>query len=334
MPIAYLTTQGMQVNLVSARLEIQLPTEVAGAYSERRAIPIADLEHVVVDSGVSVTTKAITALLEAGVPLLFLTNGHLPAGVALPINKSTKSLALQLDAVRAPEVRLRQARRLIEAKVLNMRRVLQRLAANRKDPLQGTPQWLTSMAVQASAAASIDALLGLEGASTGRYFEALGTFFPNDMPFERRSRRPPHNPANACLSFLYTLLVSELTLHLRLVGLEPGWGFMHEMDDGRPALALDLIEPFRAPVVDALVLDLFNHKRLTPLDFEMREGGCLLRRDSRRKVFAALEDRLEREFQYERTGQRTTLRQILRDHAHQAKRACTEGWTLDPFRMN
>lgn len=313
MPIAYFTTKGMKVSLQSERLEVTVPRHAEGQYPERRSIPLVDIEHVVVDAGVALSTPALCGLLRKNIPVLFMA---------------------QLDRARDPAFRLEQSRRLIVAKIKNQKRVLQRLAANRSRSVEGTAAWLNSMANQARAAGGVDSLRGIEGAAAGRYFETLGAFFPPELPFERRSRRPPHNPANALLSFIYTLLVAEFSMHLRAAGLEPAWGVYHETEEGRPSLSLDLLEPFRAPVADALVLDNLNHKRFQEEDFEYRDGGCFLRRDSRRKLFGALENRLEREFLHEQAGHRTTLRQVIKDHCYQAKRAFNEGCPLRPFRMN
>ena len=334
MPIAYLTTKGMKVSLHSERHEVTVPRHAEGQYPARRSIPLVDIEHVVVDAGVALSTPALCGLLRKNIPVLFMAHGTFPSGHAIPAGASTAVLAAQLDRARDPAFRLEQSRRLIVAKIQNQKRVLQRLAANRSRSVEGTAAWLNSIANQARAAAGVDSLRGIEGAAAGRYFETLGAFFPPGLPFERRSRRPPHNPANALLSFVYTLLVAEFSMHLRAAGLEPAWGVYHETEEGRPSLSLDLLEPFHAPVADALVLDTLNHKRFQEEDFEYRDGGCFLRRDSRRKLFGALENRLEREFLHEQAGHRTTLRQVIKDHCYQAKRAFNEGCPLRPFKMN
>lgn len=333
MPIAYLTTAGLKVSMTSERLELTVPPETEESLPERRSIPFVDLEHVVVDAQVTLTTPALCALLERGIPVTLLSHGNRPSGIAMPLNRSTMIMQCQLERSKDGAFRLDQACRLVRAKVLNQRRVLQRLGANRKQSVCGIP-WLNDVASRISDVSSLDALRGLEGAASGRYFQELAAFFPEDLPFERRTRRPPLNEVNALLSFLYTLLVSEISLHLRVSGLEPGWGYYHEPEDGRPSLALDLLEPFRAPIADALCLDMINHRRLQKKDFEVMEGAYLLKRNRRRKVFVALENRLEREFFHEQTGHRTTLRQMFKDLCRQAKASFAEGRSLEPFQMN
>jgi len=333
MPVAYLMTPGLRASLRGERLEITPPDDGEQPPSAQRWVPLHDLERVVIDAGVHLSSRSVTGLLEREIPIVFLRHGNLPAGLALPFQRQTLCLANQLDCCRNNDFRLRLSRQLMVAKIRNMRRVIQRLSANRKQSAIAIP-WLTAMANQAEAAASLDSLRGIEGAATGRYFEVLASFFPDEIPFERRSRRPPHNEANALLSFLYTLLSSEFNLALRSCGLEPGWGVYHESEDGRPALSLDLMEPFRAPVVDSLALDLLNHHRLKKQDFSKIDGGILLKPTSRRKVFTAWEDRLEREFLYEVSNQRTSIRKIIHSQGQELKKAFRGDKLPQSFLMN
>jgi len=335
MPVAYLTVPGLKATVRGERLEITPPpTDEEIPMSDRRWIPLLDLEQVVVDASVSLSSRSVTALLRQGIPVCFLSHGDYPAGVALPYTRQSAILAEQLDRWRDESFRLRRAKEVIDAKIRNMRRVLQRLSKEGND-WRGTLAFLKSLRVQVGGAGSIETLRGIEGLAAARYFEHYAHLFPADSPFEKRSRRPPRNPPNSLLSFLYTLLVNEIVLEIRASGMEPGWGFLHEQEDGRPSLALDLMEPFRAPVVDAVVLDLFNHRRITPDDFESSaEKGFLLKRNSRRKVFMAWENRMEREFLYQQTGMRTTIRAQLRDAVRQAKKSFRENTPLTPFLMN
>jgi CRISPR-associated endonuclease Cas1 len=210
---------------------------------------------------------------------------------------------------------------------------LQRLYTNRNRQFVGAG-WFDSILRDVKNTQSVDSVRGFEGACAGRYFELLHSFFPQNLPMERRSRQPPHNEVNACLSYIYTILLTEIISHTYATGMEPGWGFYHEPDDSKPALALDLLEPFRAPVADALTLDLINHNRLKKEDFEYRNGGCFLRRESRRIVFASLENRLEREFSSEQAGHRTTLRQTLINQCYGIRRAFNNEGEYKPFLMN
>ena len=103
----------------------------------------------------------------------------------------------------------------------------------------------------------------------------MAGFLPAEFPFERRSHRPPHNAVNACLSFAYTLLYHDVVSALHARGLDPGLGLLHATENGRWSLALDLMEPFRPALADALTLRMMSHQMLSPADFQARDGGIL-----------------------------------------------------------
>jgi CRISPR-associated protein Cas1 len=160
-------------------------------------------------------------------------------------------------------------------------------------------------------------------------------FFPDNAPFERRSRRPPHNAPNAILSYAYTLLSAEAEACLYAIGLDPALGFYHEPATGRPSLALDIIEPFRAPLADAMALDLLTHGILNPkAHFENRDVGVYLNVEGRKRFFVAYERRMEREFTSEQHGSRTVLRRELHNQCRAVKKAISQGEPFEPFLMN
>src|SRR5205814_6131625 len=118
---------------------------------------------------------------------------------------------------------------------------------------------------------SVAAMDGVEGAAARTYFAALMEFNRSEMEWPGRVKHPATDPLNALLSLAYTLLMHELTALLEGVGLDPYLGFLHQVDYGRPSLALDVMEPFRHPVADRLVLTLLNRRVLDASDF--RSGG-------------------------------------------------------------
>jgi CRISPR-associated protein Cas1 len=137
---------------------------------------------------------------------------------------------------------------------------------------------------------------GIEGCAAGAYFALLSRFFPADAPFPSRSRRPPRDEANALLSFAYTLLTNEFVASIRSHGLDVAAGFFHSKSDRAPALALDLMEPFRSPWADRLVLGLLNHRRIRVSDhFDPADiDGVYLNEEGRKIFFGAFEDMMAR----------------------------------------
>jgi CRISPR-associated protein Cas1 len=306
----YLNTDGGHVSLHGERLVVQLPPPEKGADDpEPVEVFLRDISQVTVAANVQMTMQALYACMEREIPVVFTRGGSRIVGYCVAAAAGGAARRCQYERLGDPVFRLGYASQLIQAKIRNQRRLLQRLAARRGQTIEEDLRALNGAMDRAKMPVSLDGLRGVEGAAAARYFEALARYFPEGCPFERRSRRPPHNEANALLSYGYTLLMGELEVECLGSGLDPTAGFYHEPEDGRPSLALDLLEPFRAAVSDALALDLLNHQTLKPGEhFDRRDGGVFLNRDGRKLYVEAYERRMSRVFVYEKTGQRTSLR--------------------------
>ena len=266
MPSLHLTTPGLRVRLESERLIITRPVEEAnGAEAGEEAVHLRDVERAFVGERTAISLATLAELLRRKIPVIVIeTHGDILGFFEPP---APLRMARRAQYRRSDDAgfSLAISSALVEAKILNQRRVLQRLASNREDvEITALLLHIGRLAEEAVAAQSIATLRGYEGTAAGRYFEVYGGFFPQGAPFERRSRRPPHNPPNAILSYCYTILAAECEAVLQALGLDSAIGCYHEPAENRPALALDLIEPFRAPVADALALDLLSHGILHP----------------------------------------------------------------------
>jgi CRISPR-associated protein Cas1 len=343
MPSLFLLTPGTRVGLQSRALRIEIPARDKEPAIDR-LLPLVDIERVVIGDATQASTAVLTTLMDLDIPVSFCAwSGRVLGLLRPPSNASAGARLEQYRRCLDDAFNLELATALIESKILNQRRILQRLGANRNLDLADAQEWFNQLVQQTERATSIDALRGLEGTASARYFEELARFFPPDFPFERRSRRPPHNPVNAILSYAYTVLGGEIEATLWACGLDPAIGVFHATGDRRSSLALDLLEPFRAPVCDALAVDMFSHQMLQAGHFEKRvsddqsdagQPGCFLTLDGRKKFFVQYERRLERAFTYELTGQRTTLRQLIERQCLDLKKSILEGEPFMPFLMN
>lgn len=228
MPTLCLVTPGTRVQLTGRRLRVELPPENA-AVSPAHELMLADIERVVVSERCSLTMPALAELLRLEIPVVITSGGERVLGICLPPAPHSSARLAQYRRANDSSFAMAISILLIEAKILNSRRVLQRLSANRKDSdVAQTLRSLSGLASACTRTTSLDVLRGYEGTSAGQYFEAYARFFPADCPFERRSRRPPHNPPNAILSYAYTLLAAEAEATLHAAGLDPSIGFLHE----------------------------------------------------------------------------------------------------------
>jgi CRISPR-associated protein Cas1 len=181
----------------------------------------------------------------------------------------------------------------------------------------------------------MDVLRGVEGAAAKAYFSVLRGALREEMTFSRRTRRPPRDPANALLSFGYTLLTHNLMTACEVVGLDPYDGFFHADKYGRPALALDLVEEFRGPVVDSVVQLVINKRIIGPEDFvEGRNGGIYLRYRPLGKFLRQYTKRLNTEIIHPYYGRRLTYQRIFEVQARlMAKTIQGELDSYRPFRV-
>lgn len=337
MPALFMLTPGTTASLNGERAEIVVPAqEPDETEAKTHHVALRDIEHVVLTTSVQVSMQLLAEWMRRNIPVIVTAGGERVVGACLAPGPHSRARLVQYEKTLDPHFALAVATLCVEAKIRNQRRVLQRLAANRPEAaVQDVLDALEGCARHSLRAENIETLRGYEGTAAGRYFDAYGRFFPPHAPFERRSRRPPHNAVNAVLSYAYTIMAAEMECHLHMAGLDPALGFYHETQDRRASLALDLIEPFRAPLADALALDLFSHRTLKPLDhFELRDGGVYLNTEGKKRFFVAWERRLTRDFQSPETGCRTTLRGEFQRVALSLKQALMDGKEFRAFYMN
>lgn len=162
----------------------------------------------------------------------------------------------------------------------------------------------------------MEELLGVEGNAAAIYFSHFSRLLKPGpggpvFDFTTRNRRPPGDPVNALLSFAYTLLVRTITVTLLSVGLDPYRGFYHQPRYGRPALALDLMEPFRPLIAESSVVQAINNGEIHMDDFVRATGSAALRPEGRRRFIAAFERRLSQEVTHPIFQYRASYRRII-----------------------
>lgn len=235
-------------------------------------IPVRETAAVVVIGPVQVTAQALAPLFQRRIPVAFLSRqGRLRGRLAPSLSRQAGLRLAQYGAAGDGQARLRLARPLVEAKIANCMRLI---ADYRKNypaaELAAAQRELAALARQAGRAGSIAELMGCEGAAAAVHFRALALLNRSPMPFTVRRMHPPPDPFNALLSLGYMLALGELIALAEARGLDPYLGLLHSTGGGRPALGLDLVEPFRPALVDRLTLRLVNSGLLAPDDFETR----------------------------------------------------------------
>ena len=305
----YVQDQGARVTLDGDCLVIQ------GRKGSSVTARLPNTSHVVLYGNVQVTAQAMRALLERNVPVSFLSYGGWYYGRATGVESKNVELRLaQHRAASDPAFCLGIARGLVAAKARNCRTLLRR---NHLAPSLLVLSELEQLARKAERAESLEALLGLEGTAARSYFGAFTGMLKGDaavsgdFDLDGRNRRPPRDPINALLSFVYSLLTKDFTLALSAVGLDPLLGFYHQPRFGRPALALDLMEEFRPLVADSVVLGAINGGGYAVEDFQRHPSGVAMRPAARRRLLIAYEHRMEQQIVHPVFGYRISYRRVL-----------------------
>ena len=210
---------------------------------------------------------------------------------------------------------LRIARPIIAAKVSNYRGLLLRHQRNHadscSDAVVSAASVLGDRLTEILTVDTLDRLRGFEGECASLYFGVLSSLITaqqEDFTFVVRSKRPPLDPANAILSFLYAILANDVRSALETTGLDPQVGFLHQLRPGRPSLALDIMEEFRAYLGDRIMLNLINLKQVTKGDFDIRESGEVRMSDAARKtVITAYQKRKQEEITHPFLDEKMTV---------------------------
>lgn len=292
----YVMTAGSYMHLDNDTVRIEVERET------RLRVPLHHLQAIVTFGDVLASPAVIARCANDGIGMTLLDrNGRFLARIEGPVNGNVLLRKAQFEAAADRPAAFKLARNMVAGKLKNSRTVLQRAAREAKADADQTALTAAVLKFNASlravnAVSDIDALRGVEGEAARTYFAALNHVIRVDgrdaFAIDGRSRRPPRDRFNALLSFLYTLLTHECRSALETVGLDPQVGFLHVLRPGRPALALDLVEEFRAALADRLALTLVNRAQLKGDDFRQTEGGGVLMDDAaRRKVSIAWQEK-------------------------------------------
>lgn len=299
----YLNTPGYRVGRKDEVLQIKERDKLIDE------VRLRDLSHVALFGNIQISTQVIQALCRLEIPVTYFSMGGWFYGITR--GHGLKNVFLRMEQFRQAHderVRLSLARRFVFGKIRNHRTLLMR---NHLEPPAPTIGKLKRAADDATKAASVDQLLGIEGAAATLYFQQFNGMVKveEDLPgldeprsdnaqcifnfnFSTRNRRPPTDPVNAMLSLAYSMLSKDCTLAALAVGFDPYLGFLHRPRFGRPALGLDLMEEFRPLIAESTVLNCINNRIVTDKDFVRAGDAVNLSVSGRKRFFQTYEQRM------------------------------------------
>ena len=273
---------------------------------------LLDVSNLSIFGNAQVTAQATREMLDRNIPICHFTYGGWLKGVTHGIGHKNVELRMSQFAAAGDRIRsLSIAREMVIAKLRNSRVMLRR---NHPDAPPQALKEIARLSRSARKADSLQTLLGIEGAAASVYFANFGAMIRaeySEFDFRVRTRRPPKDPVNAVLSFLYSMLIKQALVSAISVGFDPYMGFYHQPKYGKPALALDLAEEFRPIVADSAALTLFNNAELKPPDFIRRSGAVSLTQEGRKAVIRAFERRMDTLIRHPLFGYSISYRRIM-----------------------
>ena len=301
----YVNEQGSRIGKDGERLAIQAKGKTL------QEVKLMDVSQVSLFGNVQISSQAIRELSSRGVPVCYFSYGGWFQAMTNGLSHKNVDLRQRQFAIAGDaEASLNYARQFVAGKIKNCRTLLRRNLPEKKDRCLSR---LAEFHQQALKANNAESLLGLEGMAAKIYFENFGRLLKAGPAFEvhGRNRRPPTDPVNCVLSFLYAMLCKELTVTLQAVGFDPMLGFFHRPRYGRPSLALDLAEEFRPLIADSTALMLINNGEVRESSFIKRAGAIALTTAGRKAVLASYERRMDSVATHPIFGYRISYRRIL-----------------------
>lgn len=295
-------------------------------------IPVFQMDNLCLIGNVQISTQALHMLMEKGVDVSYLSYsgkylGHTAADASSNIFLRFEQYQMYLNEER----RLSIARSITENKIKNQLEVIKRHRWDGSDyDWKSDAEQMERHLTKLTKMDGPNEILGIEGICSNIYFRSFAQMLHCDFTFDGRNRRPPRDPVNVILSLTYTLLTKELCNALDAESFEPYLGFLHGIRYGRKSLALDIIEEFRQPVVDRLVIILFNKRMIGKYDFEFPEEDHVILTEEGFRKFCT---------EYERwmNGKNSlsgnpSFRNLIRSQVKELKKAITEHRDYAPYR--
>jgi CRISP-associated protein Cas1 len=345
MPTLYVTETGALVRRTGDCLAVTQSAESARSASlapgvKRTLLEVQShrLEMIALCGHAHITSDALHFCLDKGIGIAWFSRGGAFRGRLVPqAPRSADLRLLQYAQASQGTARLAKARQVVEAKLANAVAVLEGIQSNEAShPILNSALAETRAACgRVAETATFDALLGLEGLGARSYFRGLSGGFRSEIRFDTRRRRPPPDPANALLSFAYTLLGNLIAGAVEARGLDPALGFFHTLRPGRPSLALDLLEEFRYPVADRFVLRACNLRIIRSDMFQpdvRNQGGIRLTRDGLKVFFAEWEKHLLRPLRGENADEDISVRPLIERQVNRLAADLRGGDPYLPFR--
>jgi CRISPR-associated endonuclease Cas1 len=292
----YVTEQGATIGISDNRFQVKYKDGLL------KSVPIETLEIIEVFGKVQITTQCLEECLKKGINIIFYsTNGSYYGRLISTSHVNVKRQRLQADFGKNDVFKLAFSKRVIDAKIKNQIVIIRRYARNKEINIERSIDEMQYMLRKIkNQCSTIDQLMGYEGAAAKIYFKVIGKLINPDFSFSGRNRRPPLDPFNSMISLGYSIMLNEIYGKLEGKGLNPYFGIMHRDREKHPTLASDLMEEWRAVLIDSTVLSMLNGHELNKEDFytDLEGPGVFLAKEGFKVYIKKLETKFRTESKY------------------------------------
>lgn len=304
--------QGLYIDKPGAKISVKQGNIVVSHVDEAKPVSVglARVNQVVIQQPSHCTSSFLETCSKEKIPVMLLDfSGRWQGSLLSAPGRNVLVRLKQYELMNDSDTRLQLSKTLMKAKLTNQRVWLRRHLS----PDHEVCTVLSRILKQIDQADSLAQLLGMEGEAAKHHYQGLSEMVKDcsGITWKGRHKHPSPDPLNSLLSFGYSILMQQALTGCHLAGMDPYLGFYHGLKHGKPSLALDLMEIYRTPVVDATVLGFLNRGQCTEEDFEIQGSACLLKDKARKAFISSLFERLRSEVKHPIFGYSTTYQRAI-----------------------
>lgn len=323
MSIIYITEPETKISVEENRL---IAKEENGML---KSVPIQSVEGITFLTRPHISGYAMEQCLILGIPVSFMSKGGRYFGRLLSSGHVSAELQRKQAALYDTDFALNLSKQIIYAKTKNQLVVLKRYAKNKEIDISEIRQKMSILIAKISGAKAVDELMGYEGGCAKLYFSGMSKCIDDEFYFSGRSRRPPRDPFNSLISLGYSILMNQIYNEIENRGLNPYFGFMHRDFEKHPTLASDMLEEWRAVIVDSMAMSLLNGHELNKNHFFFGNGEnppVYLTKEGMKIFLKKLEKKLQTKAKYLlNVDYSVTFRRAISLQLKELAKAITEG---------
>lgn len=323
MSVLYIKEQGTTLVKRQERLQVVKGQQIL------LDIPVANVDNISVIGNVQISTQALSMLLKYGIDINYFTfSGKYLGRTGAERSKNVFLRFAQYEMYHDMELRMGFAKQIVRNKVANQINMIRHFRYGESYDWKADVLQMERLSVSLGQKETPNSILGVEGMCSHIYFGAYGKMFKSRIQFRGRNRRPPKDPINVILSLGYTFLTKDVCMALEAESFEMYLGFLHGIRYGRKSLALDMVEEFRQPVVDRMVLYTFNKGMIGEFDFYTQDSRVFLSEEGFGKFCKIYENWMQDKFY---SGEESSFRELIRQQAKGLKQAIQKKTEYAPY---